>query len=82
VVYGTFLPSILSFLQHIIGGLVNAIVVLSIEVILIIVAFYFSYRVIFKNKDRAIVTIIAFCMLCLVGAFWLLFAAGELLFPH
>jgi len=82
VVYGIFLPSILSFLQHIIGGFINAIVILSVEVILLVVAFYFSYRAIFKNKDRAILTIIAFCMLCLVGAFWLIFAVGELVYPH
>ena len=82
VIYGIFLPSILSFFQHIIGGLINAIVVLSLEVILIIVAFYLSCRAIFRNKDRAILNIAAFCLLCLVGAFWLVFAVGELVYPH
>ena len=82
MVYGIFLPSILSFLNHIIGGFINAIVILSFEVILSVVAFYFSYRAIFKNKDRAVLTIAAFCILCLVAGFWLIFMVGELVFPH
>jgi O-antigen ligase len=82
VLYGIFLPTILSFFQHIIGGYINAIVVLSVAVILIVVAFCFGYRAIFKNKDRAVLNIIAFCALCLVGAFWLVFVGGELLSPH
>ena len=82
VVYGILLPSALSFLHQFLGMYMDGIAGLSIEIILSIVAFYFSFKAIFKNKDRTILTIVPFCMLCLVGGFWLLFAVGEVVFPH
>jgi hypothetical protein len=84
VVYGILLPSALSFLHHFLGMYmyIDGIVGLSIEIILSIVAFYFSFKAIFKNKDRTVLTIVPFCMLCLVSGFWLVFAVAEVVFPH
>jgi hypothetical protein len=82
VVYGILILSALSALRQFFGVFIDGRVVVSFEIILSIVAFYFSFRAIFRNKDRAVLTIVPFCVLCLVGGFWLLFAFGELLFPH
>ena len=78
IVYGILMPVMLPFW----GRFADGRVVVSLEIILSIAAFYFSFKTIFKIKDRTILTIIAFSMLCLIGGFWLLFALGEVVFPH
>lgn len=84
VVWGILMPFI-PFPQFAIGGLrglFSGLVVISIEVILIITAWFFSYKAIFKEKEGSVITLLIFGLFCLVGGFWLLFALGEILVPH
>ena len=55
---------------------------LWLEIVLFIFALYYGIKVIFRIKERAILNIIIFILFCLVGGFWLLFAFGEVIFPH
>ena len=83
VVYGILMPAIpSSILMGGLGGAINGLVVVSIEAILVIVAGIFSYKAVFKEKDRSIITTVVFGLFCLVAGFWLLFALREILVPH
>ena len=55
---------------------------LWLEIVFFIFGFYYSIKAIFKIKERTSLNIVVFILLCLVGSFWLLFALGELIFPH
>ncbi|MFA5070322.1 MAG: hypothetical protein WC528_03490 [Patescibacteria group bacterium] len=53
-----------------------------LEIVFFIFGLYYSIKAIFKIKERTILNIIVFILLCLVGGFWLMFALGEIIFPH
>jgi len=52
------------------------------ELVLAVLGFYYLYKAIFKIKDRAWLVMILFAFFCLIAGFWILFAIGEVLFPH
>jgi hypothetical protein len=60
----------------------SSIPMVVVEIALFIVALYLSIRAIFKVKDKSMWNLVVFVILCVVGGFWVLFAGGEMLFPH
>ena len=50
--------------------------------VLLIFGFRYLYKTIFKIKDRAISVMILFVLFCLIAAFWIMFAIGEIFYPH
>lgn len=50
--------------------------------VLLIIGFRYLHKAIFKIKDRAISVMIMFVLFCLIAAFWIMFALGEIFFPH
>lgn len=59
------------------GGLLGVIIAFGL-VIITVILFVKKY----KLGERSWVLWVGFITACLVGIFWILFIAGELLFPH
>lgn len=60
----------------------SSIPMVVLEIILFVIALYLNIRAIFKIKDRSTWNLVVFIILCVIGGFWVLFAGGEVLFPH
>jgi hypothetical protein len=75
IVLGVLLPSLTSL--PFVGGREAVIT----EIILTIVSLVLSIKAIFGQKDRSILLLIIFVLLCLIGGFWLFFAVGEIISP-
>ncbi|MDD5342501.1 MAG: hypothetical protein PHH01_00745 [Patescibacteria group bacterium] len=81
IVWGLLFISLAGFVSRLFrmpGGFLSVLV----EIMLFIFGLYYSLKAIFKIKERAILNLIIFILFCVVGGFWLLFAIGEILFPH
>ncbi|MFH1736306.1 MAG: hypothetical protein ABH838_00240 [Actinomycetota bacterium] len=74
VVWGVLFPNFIRFL--------SGFFMVALEVVLVIMAFFYSIRAVFREKERNLLSFVVFGLLCLVGGFWLLFALGEVLVPH
>ena len=57
----------------------TAFFLLLAELVLFILGLYYSIRTIYKIKERNILNIISFVLICIIGGFWLLWTLGSMI---
>lgn len=84
IVWGILMPLIPSpeWMRGGLAGGINGLSRVLVLFVLLVLGFYYQRKAVFKIKDRSLLVLILFGLFCLVAGFWLMFAIGEVIYPH
>jgi hypothetical protein len=75
IIFGILMPNIVG---PYLGGIEAVVIMITFGAM----SYALLVKSIFFEKDKSIVSWIAFGLISLVLGFWILFALGEIIFPH